>query len=221
MKNKKLFFATAVLSVMLTVGIILSCIGGITINRDKKFMETAEKRIALVSTVLQKDGTRKYVLSYHVDGVDFEPDYDFNEAEDYIGKDVKVYFSKETPESIFIETDEIYSTLLYTDLALAVSSAVILCAVHIYFALRRHIIKNGKTELVRIEEIVDVIGGQKILCESTKIRGRNAAPYKSKTIREKLPKEIINTAVTVYYLPEHKNLYYIDTDTIKMRDSAK
>lgn len=221
MKNKKLLGVTVILSVMIILGIVLSCVGGITISKDKKFMETAEKRIALVSTVLQNDGTRKYILTYNVDGVEFTPAYDFNAEEDYVGKDVKVYFSKETPENIFIETDGVYSVLLYTGIAIAVTSAVILCIIHVYFAVRRKIINDGKTELVKIVEIIDVVGGQKILCDSTKIRGRNAPPYKSGIVKRSVPTKALNSAVTVYYLPKYKKLYYVDTATIKFTEENK
>lgn len=221
MKKSKLYAVTAILLVILLTGAVFAGVGAGTIIKDKKHVETAESRLAVVSSSLQPDGSRKYILWYNVDGENFEPEYDFNKEEDYIGKEIKVYFTKGYPDKIFIETDEKYSVFLYAGLAVVVLSALILGALWIPEETRKYIIKNGKTDLVRIEKIVDVIGGEKILCESKKIRGRNAEPYKSKTIKQKLPKEIINTAVTVYYLPKHKNLYYIDTDTIKGRNGTK
>lgn len=220
MKKNKLKAVTAVLSVLMLIGAVFAGIGAGTIIKDKKYTESAESAEALVSSVQLPDGSRKYILWYNFDGENFQPEYEYGE-DDYIGKGIRIYFTKGSPDKIFIETAKIYYVFLYAGLALAAVSAVIFGAVWIPVKVRKYIIKNGKTELVRIEKIVDVIGGRKILCESKKIRGRNAAPYKSKTIREKLPKEIINTAVTVYYLPKHKNFYYIDTETIKMRDGAK
>lgn len=221
MKKSKLITVTAIFLAIFLTGAVFIGVGAGTIIKDKKYIKTAESANALVSSVQQTDGSRKYILWYNVDGENFEPEYDYNEEEDYIGKDVKVYFTKGAPDKIFIETDEKYSVFLYAGLVLAVISAVALGAVQIPFNLRKYIIKNGKSELVRIEKVVDVIGGKKILCESKKIRGRKAEPYKSRTIKQELPKEIVNTAVTVYYLPKHKNLYYIDTETVKGRDSAK
>lgn len=220
MKTKKLKAVTAVLLTVILIGAVFIGIGGGTISKDKKYMKTAESTLALVSSIQLSNGSRQYILRYNVDGENFQPEYELKEG-DYIGKDIRVYFTKDAPEKIFIETEKVYFVLLYIGIALAAVSAVILGAVLIPVKIRDYIIKNGKTELVKIEKIVDVIGGRKILCESKKIRGRNAGPYKSKTLKGKLPKEIINTAVTVYYLPKHKSFYYIDTDTIKMKDGAK
>lgn len=220
MKKSKLKAVTAVLLAFLLIGAVFIGIGAGTIIKDKKYTETAESTVALVSSVMLPDGSRQYILWYNVDGENFNPEY-LRKEDDYIGKDIRVYYTKGAPEKIFIETEKVYYTLRDIGIALAAVSFVILCALWIPVKIRDYIIKNGKHELVRIEKIVDVIGGRKILCESKKIRGRNAPPYKSKTLRVKLPKEIINTAVTVYYLPKHKNFYYIDTKTIKMRDGAK
>lgn len=217
----KLKAVCAVFLALILIGAVFAGIGAGTIISDKKYTETAESVVALVSSIKQEDGSRKYTLYYNAEGKTFEPEYDFNEEEDYIGRDIRVYYTKGAPDKIFIETEEKFYIFLYAGLAIAVVSAVILGAVWIPVEMRKYIIKNGKTELVRIEKIVDVIGGEKILCESKKIRGRNAEPYKSKTVKQKLPKEIINSAVTVYYLPEHKSFYYIDTDTIKTGDKAK
>lgn len=221
MKKSKLITVTAIFLAIFLAGAVFIGIGAGTIIKDKKYVETAESVIALISSVQQPDGSRKYILWYNVDGENFEPEYDYNEDEDYIGKGIKVYFTKGSPDKIFIETDEKYYVFTFAGIAAILASALALGAVWIPEETRKYIIKNGKTELVRIEKIVDVIGGEKILCDSKKIRGRNAEPYKSKTIKQKLPKEIINTAVTVYYLPKHKNLYYIDTDTIKGRNGTK
>lgn len=220
MKKSKLKAVTAVLLAFLLIGAVFIGIGAGTIIKDKKYTETAESTVALVSSVMLPDGSRHYILWYNVDGENFNPEY-VRKEDDYIGKDIRVYYTKGAPEKIFIETEKVYYTLRDIGIALAAVSFVILCALWIPVKIRDYIIKNGKHELVRIEKIVDVIGGRKILCESKKIRGRNAPPYKSKTLRVKLPKEIINTAVTVYYLPKYKNFYYIDTKTIKMRDGAK
>lgn len=220
MKESKLKAVTAVLLAFILIGAVFIGIGGGTIIRDKKYTETAESTVALVSSVLLPNGIRQYILWYNIDGENFEPEYECKE-DDYIGKDIRVYYTKGAPEKIFIETEKVYYILLDIGIALAAVSLIILGALWIPVKIREYIIKNGKTELVRIEEIIDVIGGRKILCESKKIRGKNAPPFKSKTLKGKLPKEIINTAVTVYYLPKHKSFYYIDTDTIKMKDGAK
>lgn len=221
MKKSKLITVTAIFLAIFLTGAVFVGIGAGRIIKDKKYVETAESRLAVVSSSLQLDGSRKYILWYNVDGENFEPEYDFNKEEDYIGKEIKLYFTKGSPDKIFIETDKKYYVFTFAGIAAILVSAIALGAVWIPVTVRNHIIKNGKTELVRIEKIVDVIGGKKILCDSKKIRGRNALPYKSKTIKQKLSKDIINSAVTVYYLPKHKNFYYIDTDTIKTGDSAK
>lgn len=220
MKKSKLKAVTAVLLALFLIGAVFIGIGAGTIIKDEKYVKTAESTVALVSSIQLQDGSRQYILWYNVDGENFEPEYELEE-DDYIGKDIRVYYTKGAPEKIFIKTEKVYYTLRDIGIALAAVSFVILCALWIPVKIRDYIIKNGKTELVRIEKIVDVIGGRKILCESKKIRGKNAPPFKSKTIKVKLPKEIINTAVTVYYLPGHKNFYYIDTKTIKMRDDAE
>lgn len=221
MEKIKLKAVCAVLLALILIGAVFAGIGAGTIISDKKYTKTAESVVAFVSSIKQEDGSRKYTLYYNAEGKIFEPEYDFDEEEDYIGRDIRVYYTKGAPDKIFIETEEKFYIFLYAGLAIAVVSAVILGAVWIPVEMRKYIIKNGKTELVRIEKIVDVIGGEKILCESKKIRGRNAEPYKSKTVKQKLPKEIINSAVTVYYLPKHKSFYYVDTDTIKTGDKAK
>ena len=220
MKKSKLIFVTAVLLVFVLAGSIFIGIGAGTIIKDKKYTQTAESTVALVSTILLPNGKRQYILWYNVDGENFNPEYDCKE-DDYVGKDIRVYFTKGSPEKIFIETDKAYYMLLYVGIVIAAVSAVLLGTVWIPIKTKKYIIKNGKTELVRIEKIVDVIGGRKILCDSTKIRGKNALPFKSKTLKHKLPKEIVNTAVTVYYLPKHKSFYYVDTKTIQMRDGAQ
>lgn len=222
MKKSKLIAITAVLLVLLLAGIVFIGVGGGTIVKDKKYVETAESRVALISSILLEDGSRKYILWYNVDGTDYEPEYDYNEDEgDYVGKDIRVYYTKGAPEKIFIETAKIYYILLYVGIALTAAAVILLGAVHIPVAVRRYVIKNGKTELVRIEKVVDVIGGQKLLCDSTKIRGKNAPPFKSLTLREKISKKVVNSAVTVYYLPKHKSLYYIDTNTLKNQGEDK
>lgn len=222
MKKSKLITVTAIFLAIFLTGAVFVGIGAGTIIKDKKYVETAESVIALVSSVQQSDGSRKYIIWYNVDGENFELEYDYNEEKgDYIGKDIRVYFTKGSPDKIFIETDEKYYVFTFAGIAAILVSTIALGAVWIPIEIRKYIIKNGKTELVRIEKIVDVIGGKKIICDSKKIRGRNALPYKSKTIKQKLPKEIINSAITVYYLPKHKSFYYIDTDTIKTEDSAK
>ncbi len=219
MKRSKLIVVAAVLLTLLLTGIVFTGIGGGTIAKDKKYIETAESTVAFVSSVKLDDGGRKYVLLYSAEGKRFEPEYDFNEDEDdYIGMDVRVYYTKGAPEKIFIETAKIYYILLYVGFALTAVAAVLLGAIYIPVAVRRYVIKNGKTELVRIEKIVDVIGGQKLLCDSKKIRGKNAPSFKSKTLHEKISKKVVNSAVTVYYLPEHKNFYYIDTNTVKKQE---
>lgn len=220
MKKSRLISITAVLLAFILIGAIFIGIGAGTIVKDKKYTQTAESTVALVSTILLPNGERQYILWYNVDGENFNPEYDCKE-DDYVGKDIRVYFTKGSPEKIFIETGKTYYILLYVGIVIAMVSVVLLGAVWIPIKMRKYIIKNGKTELVRIEKIVDVIGGRKILCDSKKIRGKNATPFKSKTIMHKLPKDIINTAVTVYYLPKHKSFYYIDTNTIQMRDGAQ
>ncbi|MDE5994549.1 MAG: hypothetical protein K2G60_03450 [Oscillospiraceae bacterium] len=220
MKKSKLKAVIAVLLAFILIGAVFIGIGAGIIIKDKKYTETAESTIAIVSSIQLSNGSRQYILWYNVDGENYHPEYEYKE-DDYIGKDIKIYFTKGAPEKIFIETEKVYYTLLYIGIVLAAVSAALLGALWIPVKIRAYIIKNGKTELVRIEKIVDVIGGRKILCESKKIRGKNAPSFKSKTLKRKLPKEIINTAVTVYYLPKHKNFYYIDTKTIKMRDGAK
>lgn len=222
MKKSKLITVTAIFLAIFLTGAVFVGIGAGTIVKDKKYTETAESVVALMSSVRRTDGSRKYTLYYNAEGQTFEPDYDFNEKDgDYIGKDIRVYYTKGSPDKIFIETDEKYYVFTFAGIAAILASAIALGAVWIPEETRKYIIKNGKTELVRIEKIVDVIGGEKILCDSKKIRGRNAEPYRSKTIKQKLPKDIINSAVKVYYLPKHKNFYYIDTDTIKTGDSTK
>lgn len=222
MKKSKLIAITAVLLVLLLTGIVFTGVGGGTIVKDKKYVETAESTVALMSSIMLEDGSRKYVLWYNVDGTNYWPEYDYNEGEgDYIGKDVRVYYTKGSPEKIFIETAKIYYILLYVGIALTAAAAIMLGAVYIPVAIRRYVVKNGKTELVRIEKIVDVIGGQKLICDSTKIRGKNAPPFKSRTLHEKISKKVVNSAVTVYYLPEHKSLYYIDTNTLKSQGEDK
>lgn len=218
--KKKLIAVSAILSVLLLVGVVFAAVGGIVIAKDKKYVKNAESVKALMSSVDFE--SEKCVLWYLYDGQYYEYEYIFSsENDDYAGKEVTVYFTKDAPENIFIETDEIYYIFLYIGIILTVISAVLSGAVWIPIQVRKYIKKNGKAELVRIEKITDVIGGKKILCDSTKIRGRKADPFRSKTLKGRLPKEIVNTAVTVYYLPKHKNFYYIDTDTIKIKDGAK
>lgn len=222
MKKSKLYTVTAIFLAIFLIGAVFIGVGAGTIAKDKKYTETAENVVALVSSFKQEDGSRKYILYYNAEGQTFEPEYDYNEEKgDYIGKGIKVYFTKGSPDKIFIATDEKYYVFTFAGIAAILVSTIALGAVWVPIEIRKYIIKNGKTELVRIEKIVDVIGGKKIICDSKKIRGRNALPYKSKTIKQKLPKEIINSAITVYYLPKHKSFYYIDTDTIKTEDSAK
>lgn len=220
MKKSKLKIVTAVLLVFILIGAVFIGIGAGTIIKDKIYMKNAESATALMSSIDFKNNT--CVLWFSVDGEQYEPEYVFDsEKDDYAGKEVTVYYTKGSPDKIFVETDEIYYRLLYIGIAFMLVAAVLLGAVHIPLAVRRYIVKNGKTELVRIEKIVDVIGGQKLLCDSQKIRGKNSAPYKSKTIKDRISKDVINSAVTVYYLPKHKNLYYIDTKTVKLKENTK
>ncbi len=222
MKKSWLYTATALFLAILLTGAVFIGIGAGTIIKDKKYVETAESTVALLSTVRQPDGSRKQVLYYTAEGKEYEPEYTFSEKDgDYVGKDIRVYYTKGSPEKIFIETAVKYYVFTFAGLAAVLVSAIVLGAVWIPIAVRKYIINNGKQELVRIEKIVDVIGGKKILCDSTKIRGRKAKPYRSKTVKKELSKKIINSAVTVYYLPNNKNFYYIDTDTIKTEDNAK
>lgn len=222
MKKSNRKAVTAVLLAFLLIGTVFIGIGAGTIIKDKKYMENAESTEAHVSSVQLPEGKMQYILWYNIDGENFYPEYDYNEDKgDYIGRSVTVYYTKGSPDKIFIATAEKYYVFAYAGLVLAVISTALLCAVWIPVEMRKYIVKNGKTELVRIEKIVDVIGGKKILCDSTKIRGRNAVPFKSRRIKGNLSKEIIYSAVTVYYLPKHKIFYYIDTKTIKMRDGAK
>lgn len=216
MKKSKLKVVTAVFLAIILIGAVFIGIGAGTIIKDEKYTETAESTVALVSSVQLQNGSRQYILWYNVDGENFEPEYEMKE-DDYIGKDIRVYYTKGSPEKIFIETEKVYYILRDIGIALAAVSFVILCVLWIPVKIRDYIIKNGKTELVRIEKIVDVIGGQKLLCDSQKIRGKKSAPYKSKTIKGRISKDVINSAVTVYYLPKHKNLYYIDTKTVKLK----
>lgn len=222
MKRSKLIAITAVLLTLFLTGIVFTGVGGGTIAKDKKYVETAESTVALMSSIQLEDGSRKYILWYNVDGTNYQPEHDYNEDEgDYIGKDVRVYYTKGSPEKIFIETAQIYYILLYVGVVLTAAAAILLGAVYIPIAVRRYVIKNGKTELVRIEKVIDVIGGQKLLCDSKKIRGKNAPPFKSLTLHEKISKKVVNSAVKVYYLPEHKNFYYVDTNTLKTQGEGK
>lgn len=221
MKKSKLISVTAVLLVFILAGVILIGIGAGTIIKDKKYTETAESVKAYVSSVLLPSGTRQYVLWYIYDGEAYNTEYDYNDDDDYIGKEIVVYFTKDAPEKIFIETEKVYYILIYAGIALVAVSAVILGGLWISEKMTEYIIKNGKTETVRVAKTVDVIGGKKILCDSTKIRGKNAPPFESKTLKGKLPKDIKDTALTVYYLPKHKSFYYVDTKTIKMKGDAK
>ena len=221
MKKSKLISVTAVLLAFILIGVILIGIGAGTINKDKKFTETAESTKAYISTVLLQNGTRQYVLWFTYDGETYQPEYNFDDEYDYIGKEITVYFTKDAPEKVFIETEKVYYVLLYAGLALVAVSVIILGTLWISEKTKEYIIKNGKTETVKIKKTVDVIGGRKILCDSTKIRGKNAPPFESETIRGKLPKNIKDTTLTVYYLPKHKSFYYVDTKTIKMKGDAK
>lgn len=219
MKKSKLCIVTAILSAILIVGAVLAAVGGSTIIKDRKLVKSAETRTALVTTVMLKDGSRKYVLWYNVDGVNYEIDYDFNkDNNDYVGKDITVYFTKDAPEDIFIATEKAYFVILYVGICLTVIAIILLCLIYIPICLHKYIVKNGRTELVRINEIVDVIGGQKIICDSTKIRGKNGTPYKSSRVGRKVSNDVINSAVNVYYLPDNKHFYYIDTSTIKFKE---
>lgn len=220
MNKSKLISVTAVLLAFILACIILIGIGVGTINKDKKFTETAESTKAYVSSFKASDGSRQYVLWYIVDGETYQPEYNLKK-DDYIGLEKTVYFTKDAPEKVFVETEAVYYILLYVGIALAVVSTVALGTVWFFVEKKKYILKNGKTELVRIGKIVDVIGGRKILCDSKKIRGKNAPPFKSRTLKGKISKDIINTTVTVYYLPKHKSFYYIDTNTIKTKDGAK
>lgn len=220
MKKSKLKAITAVLLAFIIIGVFFAALGAGVITRDKKYMKSAESESAFISSVQIENGERKYILWYNAEGKNYQPYYDDYNEDDYIGKEIKVYFTKGSPEKIFIKTEEKYFIFLYAGLALAAVSALILAFALVPVKVRKYIKENGKTELVRIEQAVDVIGGQKILCDSTKIRGKNAPPFKSKTIKQKLPKEIVNTTVTVYYLPKRKNFYYVDTETIKKKDGA-
>lgn len=218
MKKSKLIAVTAVLLATLIVGIALSAVCGGIIIKDKKYVKTAECRTAYLSSRLNNNLEREYFIWYNVDGTNYEIDYDFDAETNWIGEDIKVYFDKENPEDIFIETAKINFVLLYVGIALIVIAVALLAIIYIPIYIQKYVIKNGKTELVKINEIVDVIGGQKIICDSTKIRGRNGAPYKSKRVERKVPTNVLNSAVTVYYLPKNKKFYYIDTNTIKYRE---
>ena len=116
------------------------------------------------------------------------------------------------------ETAKIFYVLLYVGIALILVTVTLLAIIYIPIYKRSYARKNGKTELVKINEIVDVIGGQKIICDGTKIKGRNGTPFKSTRIERNLPTYILNSAVTVYYVPKHKSFYYVDTNTIKFRE---
>lgn len=218
MKKSKLIAVTAVLLAVVLIGTVLIAVGGGTITKDKKYMETAENTIAYVSTTLLENGDRQYVLWFNYNGESYEPYYEFDRELDWVGEDIKVYFDADNPEEIFIKTPEIYSILIYIGVALIVISVILLATIYVPIYIQKYVIKNGKTELVKINEIVDVIGGQKIICDSTKIRGRNGAPFKSKRVERKVPTNVLNSAVTVYYLPKNKKFYYIDTNTIKYRE---
>ncbi len=222
MKKTKLYVVTALLLVALIVGTLLVGIGAGTINKDKKFMASAETRDAIVDTVINNEGTRKYVLWFNVDGENYYIDYDYNwDNGDYVGRDVKVYFTKDAPENIFIKTAEVYTSILYIGICLMVVSVALLLIIYIPIFKDKYVLKNGKSDLVMINEIVDVIGGQKIICDSSKIRGKTAVGFKSKRVGQKVPKELLHSAVTVYYLPKHKNIYFVDTSTIKFKGDEK
>ena len=219
MKKSKLVIVTAILLSVLVVGLALLAVGEGTILKDKKYMKTAEKQVAYITSTTNSDGEKAYYLWYSVDGKECFYDYDYDESKgDYIGKDFTVYYTKNAPEDIFIATNEAYKTVAIIGLVLSVASIILLGYIYIPLQIQKYVIKNGKTELVKINEIIDVIGGQKIVCDSTKIRGNKGKPFVSKRVGRNVPTNVLNSAVTVYYLPKNNKFYYIDTNTIKFRE---
>ncbi len=210
MKEKIVKNLDKIFITLTVINLIAVILGGVFLIKDNATVKKYEKTFGYVSKAEKTDdGKKQYILMYFADSQRFEVEYDYADSETYIGEQVAVYYDKENPEKIFVESSKVSYALLFAGIILA----VIETALYLPMKKKTVLLNNG----VRINCAVKGIkkapfSRRKLLCDSSDVLKRKGKPFVSKSLSREYAKTFNGKTVSVYYHAKKPNIYFVKTD---------
>lgn len=213
MKKTTLRIICAVLIAALAAGLFTAVYSAAMLVSEKAYMNSAEHTYAVVSHLKENDkGTDDYILIYSAEGNSFEAVYDNATSRTYIGETLDVYYKQGNPEDFRIITDKKYNYPLAIGVILSVFSLAILALLLVPVAVHKRLVKDGKWVMCKVTKLKKDGKGYRIYCDSSKFKSRKGKPFVSGHVKkEKLPKNIKESSMTVYYSEKNPSVYFVDT----------
>lgn len=203
---------SCLLAAVLVLSVALCAVSSVMLIRYKRFVANGEHTYAVVSHREEgADGVFYYVLSYYADSERIETPYKQADEDTYPGEDVEIYYSTQNPSQYIPAGNKLMKSLLAVGIILTLCSAAAMCVILVPYILADRLIKSGKWAMCRVTKVKRDGRLYVIYCDSSKFRSRKGKPFRSMGVeKEKLPKNIRESSMTVYYNEKNPNSYYVD-----------
>ena len=204
------------LVVLLAVGAFMTGYGAVMYARENYIKNNYVYEYAVVSHKQENSkGGDDYELSYNAEGNNYTCVYEKANSKTYIGETVDIYYEAGNPESIHIATGDLYKYILIEGILIAVFSLIILAVIVTPVIIRHRLVKANKWAMCKVVRVKrNSKNTCRIYCDSSKFPKRNGKPFVSAPVKGKLPKNIKESALTVYYSEKNPNFYFVDTEKL-------
>ncbi len=207
----------ALLIAVFAVGVFLSVYGASMMIYEKHIKNSFESSYAVVSHLEENDrGGDDYIIAYSAEGQRFEKVYEKANKKTYIGETLELYYETGNPDNYYLTTGKLYNRIFAVGFVLTLCSLIALAVVIAPVAISRKLVKDNKWAMCKVIKLKkDGKNNALIYCDSSKFPKRKGKPFVSASIeKSRIPKNIRESSLTVYYSEKNPNFYYVDIDKL-------
>ena len=196
-------------------GVFLTCYSASLMIRQSYVEKNYVHNYAYVSHLKENDkGGEDYIIHYTADGEAYFKVYDRANSKTYIGETLDIYYPEGQPENYIFGIGKIYRYILAEGIMLTVFALIMLVLAVFPGAKKHSLVKKNKWAMCKVIRVKKLSEKKvKIFCDSSKFKKRKGKPFVT-TYRGKLPKNIRENSLMVYYSEKNPNIYYVETDKL-------
>ena len=218
MKNVKTQkIVCAILIAVFAVGVFLTVYSASMLAVENRIKGAFVHDYAVVSHTKENDkGGDDCIIAYNAEGNRYEKVYGKADRRTKIGETLDLYYEQGNPDNYYIFSGNLNKWLLAEGIILAIASFIILAAFLVTVFVRRKLIRDNKWAMCKVIKLKkDGKKTVRIYCDSSKFKSRKGKPFVSAAVeKSKLPRNIRESSLTVYYSEKNPNIYYVDTDKL-------
>jgi len=207
----------AILIAVFAFGVFLTVYSASILAVEKRIKGTFVHDYAVVSHLEENGaGGDDYIISFNVEGNRYEKVYSKANSKTKIGETLDLYYEQGNPENYYIFSGNLNKWLLAEGIILALAALIILVVIIVPVIVKHKLVKGKKWAMCKVIKLKkDGKKTVRIYCDSSKFKSRKGKPFVSAAVeKSKLPKNIRESSLTVYYSEKNPNIYYVDTDKL-------